>query len=352
MKILYVGSKAIDHASLNLDREITEIQRRANSVSTSDVEFTFLPDVTIEDLPLELSVRRPDVLHFSAHGDTRALSFRRADGKDVTVRADALTAFLNPDSPPTLVYINACNSSQLAERLVETSVPLAIGSTAPITNRAARAGAVAFYDRLLSGFSVQEAHDAQQAIVGALEGARASVKLYARPGISPERVFLHQVPQIEVDFEESARVGKDEHYDFSLHLVGCPPSTTQVIFFTDDDDEDDADDECEFETNLTYVVRGTPLGQRRALTTYDDLPWRARGDFRLFAVGVTGDARMFTVATTLAAALTRRYKAGMPASVARVIRTLQLEDGSAPETTVTVRAGNGMEKSVRRSAKR
>jgi hypothetical protein len=252
---------------------------------------------------------------------------RENDVREVRLTGKALLAFLNPEKPPTLIYLNACNSAAIARELVER-VPLAIGSTSPITNASARAGAVAFYDFVFSGYSVDEAHRAQRAVVEALEEDQGSVSLFQDKMIDPAAVILHPIPRLEADFEDKPKPDKDGLYHFMLRLVGCPPCTTQVIFFTDDEDE------YNYENDLSYIVRGPPVGANLVLTTYEDAPWLAMGDFRLFAVGVTGDMQMFTVSSTLVKAIERRYRKGMPQEVRDAINDLRSQDGASNDLTV------------------
>lgn len=353
MKILFVASNPSNEVGLQLDKEITEIQQRANIGQSGAVEFVFMPDLSLKQLNLELNHRRPDILHLSAHGSRDALVLRRGtDGSEVAVRAETLLSFLNPEYPPQLIYINACNSDELARCLIGR-VPIAIGTTAPISNGAARAGAVSFYDRLLSGYSVSDAFEAQKRVIEALEDERTTVEIFVAPGNDPSAVIPHPVPRLEADFEDDIKPAKDGHYAFALRVVGCPANTTQVVFFTDDedflDDEDD-EDEYNYENDLTYVVRGTPIGPNRVLTTYEDEPWRANGDFRLFAVGVTGDSRMFTVSAMLSDALRRRYRSGMPPPVERVLGELLKRNGAADQPTVQYRPSKGKKQRHSRSS--
>jgi len=357
MKILFVASNPSNEVGLQLDKEITEIQQRANIGQSGVVEFVFLPDLSLEQLNLELNHRHPDVLHLSAHGSREALALRRGmDESEVAVKAETLLSFLNPEYPPQLIYINACNSDELARRLVGR-VPFAIGTTAPISNSAARAGAVSFYDRLLSGCSVADAFEAQKGVIEALEDERTTVEIFVAPGNDPSAVILHPVPRLEADFEDDIKPAKDGHYAFALRVVGCPANTTQVVFFTDDEDfledeDDEDDDEYNYEEDLTYVVRGTPIGPNRVLTTYEDQPWRANGDFRLFAVGVTGDSRMFTASAMLSEALKRRYRSGMPPSVERVLGELLMRNGAADQPMVQYRPQKVKKKRLFRPNKR
>ncbi|SDJ54288.1 hypothetical protein SAMN04487926_1614 [Paraburkholderia steynii] len=106
-----------------------------------------------------------------------------------------LRTFLKYERPPKLVYFNACNSKELAEAVVEI-VPAAIGTTALVTNGAARASAVAFYNRILHGGSVQDAFEVGQCIIEALHDNSASSVLEKASAFDPRTHRLHNLPRI------------------------------------------------------------------------------------------------------------------------------------------------------------
>jgi uncharacterized protein YbcI len=74
VKVLYVASNPTDGSDLNLNREITKLQRRFLGASAEPVSFAFLPDLKVEDLPGELSKFEPDILHVASHGNAESLS--------------------------------------------------------------------------------------------------------------------------------------------------------------------------------------------------------------------------------------------------------------------------------------
>src|SRR5688572_28246568 len=99
------------------------------------------------------------------------------------------------------------------------------------------------------------------------------MNLYLQHGVDPAAMVLYPVPRLEADLADGARPDNEGLYSFVLRVVGCPACTTQVVFFTDDEDfveVDSAEDETDYEGDLCYVVRGTPIGANRVLTTGPD----------------------------------------------------------------------------------
>jgi CHAT domain len=305
MKVLYIASNPSEASEVDLAREITELQRRASIASGEPVTFIFLPAIAFERLPLELHHHRPDIVHFSGHGDKAQLHFSNESGALVPVTGKMLSEFFNYENPPKLVYLNACDSANLAKELKKV-IPIAIGTTAPITNRAAWASAVVFYDRLLMGMSVQNAYEAGNQMIQCLQQKSASSSLYCGKGVDASVERLHSIPRIVAWPEDGNFVfDKDGLINIDIKLIGCPANTLQVIFFTDDkrmilnDPDDDQSGAAFLAGELCQLVRDTP---RHGIIETDDF-WPTEQDFRVFACGTTSGGSTFTVSSTVCAAL-------------------------------------------------
>jgi hypothetical protein len=333
MRVLYVASKSLNETELNLTREVTELQRRFGREAGERVEFRVLPDLKLEDLPNELSSFRPEILHIASHADTESLSLADQEGNPVQITAEILSAFLPPGNPPRLVYLNSCNSQQIAKELVDTgSVVFSIGSTAPISNRVARNSAGAFYERLVAGYSLEHAFQACRNMLRAITACRADAVLFQSLIATPKTEIMHRVPMLIADFEDLVPAGSDgptkgSGYDIRLGLAGCPTSTIQVIFFTDD--QSYFADEDTLEEDLCLVTRASPV---RGIVLAPEGGWNAEGDHRLFAVGVLAGGGCFSVSGTLCEAIENRYRyAGqgeIPPIVMDALVNLRAEDGA------------------------
>jgi hypothetical protein len=293
MKVLYVASNPVDASSLNLEREITEFQRKAVATSGEPVQFVFLPNLPFEDLPTQISKNKPDVLHISAHGDEESLSLAHEGRGRVRLTSEMLCTFLDVDPVPKLVYLNSCNSKALAQELTER-VPMAIGTDAPITNRAARQAALTFYIGLLEGKSVLRAYEAGRMIMKGLDQSRVATELFFQPGIEPDKCVLHVATRIIARFYQDRVRIKGRDYEVQMGISGCPRSTVQVVFFTSD--------QTRRKTSCT-VVRTTPV--RGEIWT--DQAWKTHGNFRLFACGVTAGGEHFSLSQDLCSALEQHY---------------------------------------------
>lgn len=296
LKVMYLASSTPDAETLDLEREITSLQRRAQNAGNEDVRFLFLPDVKLEELGLELTKERPDILHISVHGSRSGLWFATQDGRDVELSANQLMQLLPLDHLPRLILLNACDSDQIASHLA--SLPLvAIGSTAPITNQAAIASATIFYDRLLRGSTIDAAYRAMDAIVHSLEERKVRFELQeGKTGL--RETVLHRGPELVAKLR-SGKPGVANGSAFvHLGFTGCPVNTTQVVFFTDDPTFIINGKSLEF--CLTEVIRDLPRGGE----VWTD-EWNCDGDFRITACAITADGRTISHSSMLSDAVER-----------------------------------------------
>jgi hypothetical protein len=326
MKVLYIAANPYDQEELDLGPEVTEIQRRA--LGATSVDFVPMPSLKFEDLASTLHQQRPDILHIAAHGAKENLFLANHDNTSVHIDAEMLLAFLNNVSPPRLVYLNACNSLKIAEGLTRL-VPTTIGSTAPITAKSARATAVSFYERIFDGSSVGKAFAVCKQVMKGISGDQAGMKLFNQSGINPSEQVLHTEPRFVAEFiKKSPKRDGEGSYEIRFGLLGCPPTTKQVVFFTDDPES--ITGRGTLENDLCTVVREPP---RRGLVLMEkEDAWDIDGDFRLYAVGVSGEGRSFTLSSMLCDALEERYRvshgSAIPSGVAAAIADLRLTDGS------------------------
>ncbi|MBY5533808.1 CHAT domain-containing protein [Rhizobium leguminosarum] len=188
MKILCIASQAPEAESLAVAREIMDLQQLADS-SNETLKSIFLPDITLEELQIALTKHKPDILHIAVHGSEAGLWFSKeaSDGRTrelANVSGRELANFLDPDNPPKLIFLNACQSSKIATALTERGF-LAIGTTAPTTNRAAIAATRLLYNRIPQGRLISEAFAAMNDLVACLQVKKLALNLACRLPIPP-----------------------------------------------------------------------------------------------------------------------------------------------------------------------
>lgn len=328
MKVLYLASNSVGSATLRIEQDITELQSAVSQVSGDPVTFVFLPALPFEEIEQQLAIFKPDILHITAHGGPNELLLTNSKEISVPLSAESLRAVLSSHIPK-LVYINACTSERIAESLAGF-VPHAIGTSADITNFAARKSAVSFYRCLLRGQSLEVAYQTSDATVRTLD-REVATKIFSRSGEDRTREFFYVVPKLVAHFDEHNFKPGSDGYSFNVGLGGASETTMQVVFCTDD--ESFAVKPNDLEGQLCFVVRTIAI--RNEIWT-EELWTGIYGDFRLYALGTTASGRCYSIASTLCEALTNFYKVyydspdpgGFPPELRAALDDLRNQDGS------------------------
>jgi hypothetical protein len=157
--VLLVSANPENTVRLRVDREFRNIITRMRGSRFRD-RFKFVPVIAarFEDLTTALQEHEPQVLHISAHGDRDgSLIFESDVGESQKVSKrrvlQLLTALVDN---LRLVVLNACHSHAIA-RDIPTVIDLAIGMSEAVGDQAAIDFAVAFYESLGFGRSVEAA---------------------------------------------------------------------------------------------------------------------------------------------------------------------------------------------------
>jgi hypothetical protein len=199
--VLFLAANPLDTARLRLDEEVRHITRSIRAAEFRD-EIRIVPWFAArpDDLVQGLLEHRPQILHFSGHGDLAGeIRFIGDDGRSRPVGPEALRRILRVLRDVRVVVLNACHSAAQASLIAE-QVDLTIGMSRAIGDRTATAFAGSFYRALGFGLSVEDA----------FELGVATLPLESIPGEDVPRLFV-----------------RDATTSPHLLLGGSPPATPQ-----------------------------------------------------------------------------------------------------------------------------
>jgi hypothetical protein len=194
--VLYISANPITTSQLHLDQEIRLIQQQLRASKFRDsVILHSRWAVRVLDFFQALNELKPEVVHFSGHGEPGELFFVDDDQDHVPVTVPAMVQLIRAAGSSVRVMIfNACFSAEQAQAITEY-VPVAIGMSSAIDDHAARVFAGQLYSAIGFGESMAVAYDQAVAALMASDfpdhGAPA---LYSGDGVDPSQVVLVSAP--------------------------------------------------------------------------------------------------------------------------------------------------------------
>ena len=162
MKILFLSSNP--HQDLQLDEEYRAVQGALEDHKDT-IELIYKSAVRIDDLIKAINLHKPNVVHFTGHGNKNGeLLFTDKSGHyDELISANSLKKLFSTEKNSIfLVFLNACYSITLAKTINE-EIDYTIGMNGQIKKAAATALAKTFYSSFVSGRTIKESF--KQAIV-------------------------------------------------------------------------------------------------------------------------------------------------------------------------------------------
>lgn len=159
VEILCFAADPLD-GSLQLEEDVRKIRRKVGTARhRRALRFDWHLAVRAEDMLDAMMEKRPQIVHFSGHGDGQGLLFLGPDGQPNHVHTDALrTLFEMLGGSVQLVLLSACTSRPQAEAIRDV-VGCAIGTVGEIPDEVAITFNAEFYRSIASGYSVQAAYD-------------------------------------------------------------------------------------------------------------------------------------------------------------------------------------------------
>ena len=164
LRILFISANP--KKDLNLEAELTGLKTKLQDAP--DIEIDFLENASYADLEERLYKEDYHILHYLGHGD-----FDENEGvlllEDGPARAVDVADLLRNEAKTRLVFLNACDTARLSDKgdqdpfagmaaaMVKAGIPAVVAMQFPITNAAAIAFSLRFYEDLAVGNPVESA---------------------------------------------------------------------------------------------------------------------------------------------------------------------------------------------------
>ena len=159
--ILVLAANPLDTDRLRLDEEIREINaglRRASN--RDDYVLQSMVAARPEDVRRAMLDYKPNIVHFCGHGSgARGIAFEDQSGNSMLVTSETLSGFFRLFAEEVqCVLLNACYSESQAEAIAE-HIEYVVGMDGSVDDAKAIQFAVAFYDAMGSGRTVEFAYE-------------------------------------------------------------------------------------------------------------------------------------------------------------------------------------------------
>lgn len=158
LRILFLGASPMDAAPLRLDEEVREIDAALRQGEFRD-RFELCQQLAVRptDLQTALLRHRPQIVHFSGHGETGGLYMENEAGQMRAVQGNVIGRMLAVFKKQIrCVVLNACYSKEQAEAIAR-DIDCVVGMSTAIGDRASIRFSSAFYQALAFGSSVEMA---------------------------------------------------------------------------------------------------------------------------------------------------------------------------------------------------
>jgi hypothetical protein len=169
VSILFLAADPSEAARLRLGEEFREIQEKLRLAKDRDRFMLELPRLSVrsEDVSQALLDIRPRIVHFSGHGTPDgAICFENRVGQTQPIQPDALAALFKQFADQVnCVLLNACYSEPQAKAIAR-HIKYVIGMNQAISDKAAIAFAIGFYQALGARCTIEAAYELGRVQIG------------------------------------------------------------------------------------------------------------------------------------------------------------------------------------------
>lgn len=196
LRVLYLTASPATEGSvpLRVDAEVNNVLKTLRGARYRElIDIHHRPAASIEDLLNGMNDHRPHVIHFSGHAGGGLLfdNSSATDPGEHLVGYDAVARLLAAtDHPPTLIVLNACETLEGADEMLEAA-PVVIAMSDTVGDASAAIFAAQFYGGIGAAQTIGSAVDQARAMIAiALPDEPDLVTIRAADGVEPYDVRL------------------------------------------------------------------------------------------------------------------------------------------------------------------
>nr|WP_301302114.1 CHAT domain-containing protein [Methylorubrum extorquens] len=149
----------MDQGPLNIGREANDLKAQIAAVRDAeiDVKIEHAWAIRADQIQSELLNFRPEIVHFSGHGDTGLLVFEDRDGNSYEIPGKTMADLIGLVGGVRCVVLNACYSDSMSKH-IEPHVEAVIGCDVSVDDAAAAIFTRAFYRALAHGITFERGY--------------------------------------------------------------------------------------------------------------------------------------------------------------------------------------------------
>jgi hypothetical protein len=203
-KVLILAANPLETARLRLEKEVEEIRvTLERSPNRDNFAIKSRGALRPQDLQTHLFNLKPQILHFSGHGDgDQGLAFENEAGGVKLVSTEALAnTFKLFSRDVQCVVLNACYAVVQAEAIAQ-HIPYVIGMNQAIGDEAARRFAEGFYRAIWDDRSIEDAFDSGVNAIGLEDLHQQGIPEELTP-VLLKRSLLKPNPNTEISVVEN-----------------------------------------------------------------------------------------------------------------------------------------------------
>jgi hypothetical protein len=195
LNVLYLTADTNSNHRVRVDAEMRKVKEAIRASEYRDnVTVDYSPAAGLKTLQNGLNDHRPQIIHFSGHGNARGIAMdsgKIGRPSDESLSFSLLAKVLAAtDTPPTVVVLNSCNSSGARKALLKLGL-IVVSMKTSISDLAAINFAPRFYAAVASGQSIKSAFGQGKVAVEAASISEADTpQLFSPKDINPAKIIL------------------------------------------------------------------------------------------------------------------------------------------------------------------